>query len=543
MARRHPLVVSIAACLFHAGLAAAQTYTFSHLTGPPRTSLGFGYADGQAEDALFSGISGIAVGSDGVVYIADTGNGLIRRLSTSGVVTTLSGSLGSPGYQDGSGGIARFNQLWGLAIAHDGTLVVADSFNRVIRTVARDGTTATLAGSPGNAGTEDGTGSAARFTGMWGITAGRDGFVYVGDSLRIRRVSPAGVVTTVASLDASLSPGTQPMPRGLAVDGTGVIYVTDVMNHVVWKAERDGVVSLFAGGVGHGDFADGVGAAARFKHPFGLAIDAAGNLYVTDASNFAVRKVTPAGVVTTIGTGAAANGQGRLAKFTTPTGLFVDADGTPVVRSAHALWRGVPTRYLAEGVSSQAFRTQVALFNPGERSTTASVAFQRTGAAPLTSVVDVPARRRITLDPGGLPGIATAEFSTTIDASEPLVVDRTVSWGSPDDPPEARLPAYGAHAETAVRAPSLTWYLAEGATHSGMQLFYLLQNPNSVASTVRVRFLRPSGAPLDKAYTLAPQSRTNIWVNVEEFPGLGTALSSTDVSAAFEVQNDQPIIV
>ena len=171
------------------------------------------------------------------------------------------------------------------------------------------------------------------------------------------------------------------------------------------------------------------------------------------------------------------------------------------------------------------------------------MAFQRTGAAPLTSVVDVPARRRITLDPGGLPGIATAEFSTTIDASEPLVVDRTVSWGSPDDPPEARLPAYGAHAETAVRAPSLTWYLAEGATHSGMQLFYLLQNPNSVASTVRVRFLRPSGAPLDKAYTLAPQSRTNIWVNVEEFPGLGTALSSTDVSAAFEVQNDQPIIV
>jgi len=96
-----------------------------------------------------------------------------------------------------------------------------------------------------------------------------------------------------------------------------------------------------------------------------------------------------------------------------------------------------------------------------------------------------------------------------------------------------------------VAAPALTWYLAEGATHSGFNLFYLLQNPNAAEAEVRVRYLRPSGAPLEKTYVLPPTSRTNIWVDVEQFPdGSGNlALASTDVSAVFEVTNGQPIIV
>ena len=102
---------------------------------------------------------------------------------------------------------------------------------------------------------------------------------------------------------------------------------------------------------------------------------------------------------------------------------------------------------------------------------------------------------------------------------------------------------YGAHAETAVAAPALTWYLAEGATHSGFNLFYLLQNPNAAEALVRVRFLRPSGAPLEKTYPLPPNSRNNIWVNEEDFPGLGKALAATDVSAVLESTNGQPIIV
>ncbi|MBL8143750.1 MAG: hypothetical protein JNM38_21735 [Acidobacteria bacterium] len=141
---------------------------------------------------------------------------------------------------------------------------------------------------------------------------------------------------------------------------------------------------------------------------------------------------------------------------------------------------------------------------------------------------------RATLDVQDVSGMATSEFSTLVESDVPVVVDRTMTWDAT---------GYGAHAETGVAAPALTWYLAEGATHSGFNLFYLLQNPNTVAADVRVRFLRPSGGPLEKTYVLPPTSRTNIWVNVEEFPGIGLALASTDVSAVFESLNGQPLIV
>jgi hypothetical protein len=140
----------------------------------------------------------------------------------------------------------------------------------------------------------------------------------------------------------------------------------------------------------------------------------------------------------------------------------------------------------------------------------------------------------VTVNPKDTFGTATAEYSTRIESDQLLVVDRTMSW-SPTAP-------YGAHAETAVASPALTWYLAEGATHSGFNLFYLLQNPNPAVSEVHVRYLRPAGSPLEKAYQLPPNSRTNIWVDVEDFGGQA-ALASTDVSAVFEVLNAQPIIV
>ena len=129
------------------------------------------------------------------------------------------------------------------------------------------------------------------------------------------------------------------------------------------------------------------------------------------------------------------------------------------------------------------------------------------------------------------PASRTAEFSTKVESDQPLVVDRTMSWDGAD--------GYGAHAETAVAAPALTWYLAEGATDGGFDLFYLLQNPNATEAQVRVRYLRPSGAPLEKTYTLPPTSRTNIWVNYEEFDGSGRALAGSDVSAVIDV-TEQP---
>jgi hypothetical protein len=193
------------------------------------------------------------------------------------------------------------------------------------------------------------------------------------------------------------------------------------------------------------------------------------------------------------------------------------------------------TRYLAEGATSVVFDTQIAMLNPGATGTVATLSFLRAGLPPVTTTVGVPARARVTVDPKAVAGVEAAEFSTTIVSDQLLVVDRTMRWSGGQ--------GYGAHAESAVAAPSLTWYLAEGATHAGFDLFYLLQNPNASEAVVRARFLRPNAPPLEKDYTLAPRSRRNIWVDYEEFAGLGAALAATDVSAVFEVRNGQPIIV
>lgn len=192
------------------------------------------------------------------------------------------------------------------------------------------------------------------------------------------------------------------------------------------------------------------------------------------------------------------------------------------------------TRYLAEGATSEFFDTQIALLNPGATGTTATLTFLRDGLPAISITVAVPARTRRTVWPKDVAGLGDAAFSTVVTADQPLVVDRTMSWDGT---------AYGSHAETAVTAPSPIWYLAEGATHSGFSLFYLLQNPGSTETTARVRYLRTAGAPLEKQYTLAPRSRTNIWVNEELFPGLGQALAAAECSAVIESLDGAPIIV
>lgn len=192
------------------------------------------------------------------------------------------------------------------------------------------------------------------------------------------------------------------------------------------------------------------------------------------------------------------------------------------------------TRYLAEGATSPFFDTQMALLNPGTAATTATLRFLTGAGVPIAHTVPVPARTRATVNAKSVPGLEMAEFSTVVESSEPLVVDRTMTWDGM---------GFGSHSETAAEAPSPIWYLAEGATHSGFDLFYLLQNPSNAPTTARVTYLRSQGPALEKEYMLPARSRTNIWVNVEQFAGVGAALAAAECSAVIESLEGTPIIV
>jgi hypothetical protein len=200
-----------------------------------------------------------------------------------------------------------------------------------------------------------------------------------------------------------------------------------------------------------------------------------------------------------------------------------DGDGVPNWREFddHTHPRGVPRRYFAEGVTSGFFDTQFALFNPGDSSANLLLRFERSDGAIVTAWRTLGPLERQTLDVGGVSGMQQAEFATRIEAGSFVVADRTVSWDRA---------GYGAHADTGVVSPAQQWYFAEGATHSGFDLFYLLQNPSGVSADVRVDFLRPGGQPvISRSYSMAPNSRQTIWVNQVD-PLLATAEVSAIVS-------------
>ncbi|MFN8058301.1 MAG: hypothetical protein U0Q12_04000 [Vicinamibacterales bacterium] len=191
-------------------------------------------------------------------------------------------------------------------------------------------------------------------------------------------------------------------------------------------------------------------------------------------------------------------------------------------------------RYLAEGTNSAFFETRFALLNPGSTTSNVLVRYQKSDGSTVPQVVAIPPLRRVTISTAATPGMANAEFSTVVETDTSVVVDRTMLWDRTH---------YGAHTETAVPAPSTTWYLAEGSTLASFQLFYLLQNPSATTDAqVRITYLLPNGTPLQKNYVVAKGSRQTVWVNQEDFSGQ-KPLAATDVSGVVQVTNGQPIVV
>ena len=334
--------------------AEAQSYTFSTLAGLAET---WGSTDGVGSAARFASPRGVAVDGAGNVYVADSFNHTIRRVTPSGAVSTLAGLAGSAGSRDGTGSGARFNLPFGVAVDGTGLVYVADTHSHTIRKVTPAGVVTTLAGVAGSFGdTNSGDPRFGRFQLPYGLAVDASGNVFVADygNNRIRQVGQFGSVDTLAgsrssgSADGTGSGAQFNAPNGVAVDAAGNVYVADTYNHTVRKVTA-GVVTTLAGLAVKPGNIDGTGSAARFSYPASVAVDDAGNLYVADGESHTIRKVTPAGVVTTVaglaGIAGSADGTGGDARFNSPAGVAVDSAGNLYVADYNnsIIRKGVPT--------------------------------------------------------------------------------------------------------------------------------------------------------------------------------------------------------
>jgi sugar lactone lactonase YvrE len=344
-----------------------QIYTFTTIAGTAMTT---GSVDGVgtgAAGALFNDPMGVAVDGSGNIYVADEGNSTIREISPihlAGVwgVVTIGGTAGTTGSVDGVGLEAYFNYPTGIAINSSGTVYVADYGNSTIRAMAPLGSgiwdVKTIAGTAGTTGSSNGLGTIqALFDNPICVAVDSTGNVYVADSGNntIRTIVPsggywwvstiAGSAGTAGSVNGTNTAALFDSPAGLAVDSAGNVYVADYGNNTIRQIMPSGtnwVVSTIAGQAGQSGSADGTNNTARFRQPSGLAVDASNNLYVADAGNDVIRKITPVGtnwVVSTIagqaGQSGSANGTGSSARFDRPIGVALDRSGNVYVADTY----------------------------------------------------------------------------------------------------------------------------------------------------------------------------------------------------------------
>jgi hypothetical protein len=296
-----------------------------------------GSADGTGSASRFNGPAGICVDGNGNLYVSDIWNHTIRKITPSGVVSTLAGLAGVSGSSDGIGAAARFNGPLGVAVDGVGNLYVADESNHSIRKITSLGVVTTLAG--GVVGSSDGQGTAARFADPRGVAVDGVGNIYVTDGANntIRKIIPSGYVSTLAgtsgisgSNDGIGIAASFNGPSGIVVDGSGNIFVSDNLT-TIRKITPSGLVTTFAGTAGMKGSSNGTGSSANFNNLSLLALDSSGNIYVADTLNDTIRQVTPSAVVTTIagmpGVVDSADGAGNAARFSWPLGVAVSGSG------------------------------------------------------------------------------------------------------------------------------------------------------------------------------------------------------------------------
>ncbi|MDR3672578.1 MAG: hypothetical protein P4L36_17155 [Holophaga sp.] len=315
------------------GETPAPVVTYSGKPGNP------GAADGPGDAATLRRPRGVVRGASGNLYLADSGNHTIRQIAPDGTVSTLAGGSGTPGFTDGAGSAARFRQPTALAAGVDGDgkdfVIVADTGNHAVRKVLADGTVSTLAGT-GSPGSRDSSSGPAQFNGPAGVALDASGNVLVADTgnQTLRRIAADHTVTTLAgtagvtgAADGAEGSGVSfNAPAGLAVAADGTVYLADSGNHTIRKL-AGGTVSTFVGAAGKPGSVDGTGTAARLNGPSAIALDAGGNLLVTNAGGSTVCMITSAGLASTIMGSATANENvpGPLpARISTPYGITLE---------------------------------------------------------------------------------------------------------------------------------------------------------------------------------------------------------------------------
>jgi sugar lactone lactonase YvrE len=282
--------------------------------GSTNSNTGSGISQGGQANALaarFNGPTGLAIDSSGNVYVADSGNGTIRRIAPNGSVTTIAGTPGVRGSADGVGAAAQFNTPTNITIDPSGNLYVVDAGNHTVRKIAPGNVVTTFAGMPGARGYANGMGTAARFDQPWGIAADGAGNVYVADTQNyaIRMITPAGEVSTFAGdkarrgrVDGERASASFLNPVGISIDAAGNLYVTDTYgppapnipedSTLIRKITPAGTVSTIAGNLSDGP------TPAQFSGTVAVEADGEGNVYLADSRS--IRRVSTAGVVTTI---------------------------------------------------------------------------------------------------------------------------------------------------------------------------------------------------------------------------------------------------
>jgi sugar lactone lactonase YvrE len=374
---------SLAFCLLALGVTTTSAQeleitTFAGLAGVT------GIADGIGRNAKFNEPRGIVADDDGNVYVTDSANCTLRKITPTGTVFTFAGMPGQEGTGSVDGNIvfARFGRprsrgnsfipQMGLAMDTASNLFVADSENNTIRKITPSGYASILAGLDGFQYPvyADGPGRNARFYNPTGIATDRGGNIYVADmgNYCIRKITPSGTVTTLAGNPTSTISGGYAdgvgnatrfsAPCGVAVDNAGNVYVIDMYVPTIRKITPQGVVSTFVGQAGSYGPADGTGGDARFNSPCGIAIDREGNLFVSEWPNNTIRKITPDRVVTTVAGQAptvgpqgqlsnnagSTDGIGSAARFNVPIAITVDRAGTVYIADTynHTIRKGAP---------------------------------------------------------------------------------------------------------------------------------------------------------------------------------------------------------